>query len=495
MFLEQLPVELLTATCYYLEPLEWGSLRLACKLLYKKSLQAFARRYCKSIAVLITFDSLHQLEKLAANDGLRNEVKELWVVPNLFERHHYDFTDDGPWDCRSEFQQILSDQRTILESGDLERRLHSYMRRFQNLESVGLRPCSKEFLLNREKNTGFLCLGLRQIRNLLPYVRLSTTSSRHKTAEMIVRDIRRGHLFSALLNAVATSSPNLRRLYTCNDFECGLTPEDIYLATSDYEALMPSLRALEHLHMCLHNVRDYPDTVRFRRLLDILLTAAPCLRVLKFSQKTRAVRLTEDSHRGLRDQILDPRYFLEISQCIRLTQLEELHLDGIDITLDAIKSFLRSAAPTLKSLHMSSLSLNDLLPSLEGPEKYTKLNDQIGDEAKQLWRQVWNFLRDELALDFLSMECLSYRNKPLYLCDSTVSSREREPVCFDVKQSGISFGEWINQLDLVVSVPEGFTLPATVPPEHHQRGPRSRRQLQRALDDYSRLYTFPPFYT
>lgn len=453
MLLEELPVELLNAVSGYLEPSEWGSLRLTCKPLYKKSLEAFARQYCKSITALITYDGLHKLEYLAANDDFRSEIKELWIVPNLFERHYYDFTEDEPWDCRLELQRILSNQCTILESGDLEERLSRCMRRFENLEAVGLRPCSKEFLLSREKDTGFLCLGLRQIRYLLPYVKLSTYSH-EETSEMVVRDIRRGHLFSALLNAMATCTQNLRRLHTCNGFECGLAPEDIYLTESEYEALLPSLQGLEHLHMCLHNVRDYPDAVRLKGILDVLLTAAPSLMVLKFSQKTRSAAIGRFLGKA-KHQILDPRYFLETSQRIQFTQLVELHLDGIDITQSAIKSFLHSAAPNLKSLRMSALSLNDIVPSLGDPEIIIQLNDKIRGEAKELWRQVWNFFRDELSLQFLSMEHLSYRNHWLPLRDNTVPTvpqakrAKREPASFDMQQSELPFEDWIDQLDFM----------------------------------------------
>ena len=71
--------------CSYLERPEWSTLRLACASLYLSSLHAFTNRYFRSVPFIVTNDGLCELEELASNEVFRARVRELCMIPTVFE--------------------------------------------------------------------------------------------------------------------------------------------------------------------------------------------------------------------------------------------------------------------------------------------------------------------------------------------------------------------------------------------------------------------------
>jgi hypothetical protein len=189
-----LPIELVNRTCSYLEQPDWAALRLSCRSLYAKSSDAFADRYFKSICFIATSEGNRQLEELAQSETVRVRVRQLWMIPTVFDSRHgrslaefrgspYGRTtsvvkkslgrnrhirdrrnDDALLDAAllpryAIYQAIEADHLALLESNTLGSRLHTCFASFRNLESVGLKHYATDFLLDR-RQADFRYLGL-----------------------------------------------------------------------------------------------------------------------------------------------------------------------------------------------------------------------------------------------------------------------------------------------------------------------------------------------
>jgi hypothetical protein len=150
--LTNLPIELLNKTCSYLEQSEWAALRLSSRSLYAKSLDAYANRYFKSICFIATSEGIRELEELAENDTFSTRVRQLWMIPTVFEGRHdlelenSKFKDSGysrrsnPLSrhedelraCYTIYQTIKADNQALLESSIFSARLHACFTSFRN---------------------------------------------------------------------------------------------------------------------------------------------------------------------------------------------------------------------------------------------------------------------------------------------------------------------------------------------------------------------------
>ena len=169
-----------------------------------------------------------------------------------------------------------------------------------------------------------------------------------------------GLAFSQLLNAITQSKKKIQSLNTCGVHCCGLKLGSLRLPESQYQSLIPLLNDLTTRHMCIpirgqEEENEEFDEDTLKRLLGILATAPPRLKILTFAQWSSMKELS-------------PIYFKELSQKIRFPQLEELHLHSIEVTVNTLEGFLQTAAPTLKRLSLWLVSLVDATISLDlGP--------------------------------------------------------------------------------------------------------------------------------
>lgn len=476
MSITTLPAELLTNICVHLDLTDWCAVRLTCKTLFTGSLAAFANQYYKCISVLVTSNGLHRLEEIATHDILRAQVREIWIVPVLFEGfdkiryQHFpsSYFGRGPrkiWagteadlEARyAEYQTMMTDHRSIIESSILSDTLERCVARFNNLVHIGLRSYSMHFLLNSAKETYFKCLGLRELkRQLLCHGKYNVHFCGHFDGPSPIM-LGKSHAlaFSALVNAMIQSSRKIRTLHTCGHYYCGLRPNNLQLTQAQYRALIPLLADLKSLHMCIRlSHKTGPNDPNFQALLDILFVVAPTLQDLTLSQ-------------WITDRELGPQYFGNISQRIHFSRLQELRLQSIEVTVDTLKIFLRTAAPTLKRLTLASVSLSDKLGSATDEDLMNSLNSLrtqfpagIDAEIRQFWRSIFKFFRDELALHFLALEALGYRGIPLAVTDGlereggrpeSLPAWTRRFAYFDAGRACVRFDVWVEQLKLEMS--------------------------------------------
>ncbi|CAG8001459.1 unnamed protein product [Penicillium salamii] len=443
-----LPIELVNKTCSYLEQPEWAALRLSCRSLYAKSLDAFADRYFKSICFIATSEGIRQLEELTNNETIRERVRQLWMIPTVFEGHHGWSLDQF---CNSPYREPLShlrenddvlvaryatyqaikaDNLALLESDTFGSRLHACFASLRNLESVGLTHYATAFLLDI-RQTEVRCLGLQKLKNQVQYVHQHSTFNRlrwHQAGKV------NSLALSRMLQGLHNSNPKITTLNTCGANCCGSTSPILPLTREQYDSLLPKLEDLEKLHICICYAEDdlnyTPNSITY---IDLLISVAPRLKRLVFSQWYRAPR------------DLEARYFSELSQSIRFTRLKELHLHWIQIRLESFKSFLNTTKGTMVSLSLDLVSLQpSALPST--------------DYGPTCWRLLWDFLQAEMSLKRCYMGQLGYRRRKVMIQGPDELAEPTYTATFNADVNGICFNDWIGQLKPIVSEKLDFTI-------------------------------------
>ncbi|KAJ5851848.1 uncharacterized protein N7529_011233 [Penicillium soppii] len=442
-----LPIELVNKTCTYLEQPEWAALRLSCRSLYAKSLDAFADRYFKSICFIATSEGIRQLEELTKNETVRVRVRQLWMIPTVFEGRHGWSLDEfyrsqyrGPLSRLREnddvlltryaiYQAIQADNLALLESNTFGSRLHACFASFRNLESVGLKHYATDFLLDI-RQPEFRCLGLQKLKNQVEYVSHPSSFNRlqwHEVAKV------NSLALSRMLQGLNESNPKITTLNTCGANFCGSTSPILPLTREQYDSLLLKLEDLENLHICIcYDEDDLNCTPNSNTYIDLLISVAPRLKGLVLSQW----------YRNPRD--LGARYFSELSQSIRFTQLKELHLHWIQIRLESFKSFLNTTKGTMVSL---SLDLVTLQPSAPPSTDY----------GPTCWRLVWEFLRAELSLNRCYMGHLGYRRNKVMIQGPGELAEPTYTATFNADVNGICFNDWIRQLKPILSEREDLS--------------------------------------
>ncbi|GCB24991.1 hypothetical protein AAWM_07876 [Aspergillus awamori] len=450
MSIISLPVELLTRICEHLEPQEWGALRITCHQIYGNTLEAYATRYFKSLSLLLTRDSLGHLVDVAASETLRDWVQEIWIIPNLFEgwpqKDKENFKslglsmrkqrrmlrmmrgekeDSTSTNAEAEldalfaaYEGTLAEHRAILDS-ELLGVLEKCLPLLKNVTTVGLRSYPLEFLLSKANYRSFRCLGLRELE------KFSTDDVRgHLTFASFRKDMLStpfGLAISQVLHAIIKSNRKVRSLHTCGNYACGMNLGSLKLPESRYRLLLPLLSDLTALHMCIRikdHEQDKFEEETFKRLLNILVTVAPNLKILTFAQWSPWEELS-------------PLYFEDLSEKIRFSQLEEIHLHSIEVTVDTLRQFLQTAAPTLKRLSMNMVSLTDAIIAARDPGPITEersswgssLSTEVINEIKMLWMRSFQFLADNLELLFVQLSKLGYRGREIKLQDDLYMER------------------------------------------------------------------------
>lgn len=468
-------------------------------------------RYFKNLSLLLTRESLDNLEDIAESETLRGSVREIRIIPNLFEgwpeKNKEGFKSPGlslrkqrrmlrmmrgereePLFNNTEaeaelgalftsYQAALEEHHAILDS-ELATVLEKCLPRLENATTVGLRCYPIEFLLEANYRS-FRCLGLRELKNQFNNddmsVHLTFTSFQQKMLSMPL-----GLAFSQMVKAIIKSSHKVRALHTCGNIACGMKLGSIKLSESQYQSLLPLLTDLTTLHMCIRiedNENDTFDEDAFKHLLSMLVTVAPKLKVLTFAQWSPLEELS-------------PLYFQDLSQNIRFSQLEELHLHSIELTVVNLKRFLQTAAPTLRRLSMKNVSLTDAIIGARDPGPLTEersswgssLSLEVINKIQEIWKRSFELLADNPKLQFVQLSSLGYRGREIILQDDLYMERgqpDAQPdsnarrsinwseiysdptrgqsslidFCFDAEKANTSLKRWIMQLRMEMCNP------------------------------------------
>ncbi|CDM34576.1 unnamed protein product [Penicillium roqueforti FM164] len=385
MSIAALPVDAMVAICDHLELSYYFALRLTCRATYNNTIEISARRCYTSISLLLTSDSLCRLEEIAADDILRTFVQKIWIVPALFEGKekmtdsrfaHSKFGNGARkgWKGNAAelqaryiaFQAIEEDHRAISKSSALRDTLDRCLPRFENAVVFGLQSDPMERLLNLEKGSYIRCLGLPELRNQLSCT--GRPSTWFDGCYLPVMGNAHAFAFSALVETIINSNREVLALHTCRGYYCGMTMRNLQLTESQYKRLLPLLRELECLHMCLRLPRKQEDLDKsgFCFLLDILVAVAPTLKTLVFFQWHPKYEL-------------NPRYFEELSRGLHFSQLQDLSLQSIEVTVNTLKAFLQSAAATLRRMTLKSVGLRDPItsaPDLGPMDRESRIRDR-----------------------------------------------------------------------------------------------------------------------
>ncbi|KAJ5267539.1 hypothetical protein N7478_010347 [Penicillium angulare] len=459
MSITNLPLEILSHLCEYLEPQEWGALRITCHQIHRKTLEAYSTRYFRSLSLLLTHEGLSRLEEVAESEALRGSVQEIWIIPNLFEgwpqkdktsfkrpslthwkmrglfRREPEESNDSQAEYEAQldalfavYEATIAEHRAILDSGLFEA-LEKCLPRLENAINIGLQCYPIDTLLREAHYGSFRCLGLRELKSQLntPGMLSNLTPPQQFQHHMLSIPLRLA--FSHLLNGIIKSSRKVQALHTCgndayplpirDNYVCGMTLGSLQLPESQYQLLLPLLCELTTLHMCIRikdNKHDIFHEDTLKRLLNILITVAPKLKFLVFAQ-------------WIPMEELSPLYFQDLSQRIQFYQLGELHLHSIEVTVDALKHFLRTAAPTLKRLSLKKVNLVDAITTDPGPLTADRgtwgssFSTEVVNEIRELWKQNFEFWADHLKLQFLQLSNLGYRGREIMLQDNLYTER------------------------------------------------------------------------
>ncbi|KAJ5914090.1 hypothetical protein N7504_002973 [Penicillium tannophilum] len=167
---------------------------------------------------------------------------------------------------------------------------------------------------------------------------------------------------------------------------------------------------------------------------------------------------------------MSPSYLTEEFERLAFRWLAELHLCWIEITPYSFQTFLRTAAPTLKSLRLTSVKLNENnTPPLFSDEEAIALGIRwrglVKDQINRALGQIFAMLLDQTSLDYLFMETIGFRRYTITIMDSLSdvsgkpSSMDCSVICYDSARARISVREWISKLQAQPSRYLGYILP------------------------------------
>ncbi|OJJ95974.1 hypothetical protein ASPACDRAFT_47331 [Aspergillus aculeatus ATCC 16872] len=481
MSFTNLPTELVVQICEHLGLADWCALRLTCKTLFLRSVEAFADSSFHTIWVLVTSESLGRLAAVARDANLRTRVKDICIVPILFEEtlkeessrprnlckapgsssvytaiYGQGFRTGAELYSRSTaYQAIVADHRRILNTGTFAKTFSESLACFENLASVGLRSCPTWVLLDPTRPMKFPCLGVRRLRNQLPCVTKIASSRFPGPVKELTGDTH-ARALAAVVDGIVTAKTELRRLETCDSRHCGVSAEDLITLTTtkpSYKHFLILLRNLETLHLCLFNADKVAASEgndhRLQDALEMVETAAPSLQTLTFSLSCAPFKR------------LSPHTFSLLSQRVNFTRLVELELRDLDFTRDGLQAFLRSATTTLQRLILFKVSLVDTITpasSWDYRAPYADRRQWHEDYKAEIglrWRAVWEDLRhDLLSLRYLRMDTvlfcghmIEFNHPPRNInIEKTLRSRPIYTVTFQADHAHNTLGEWISDL-------------------------------------------------
>ena len=454
MSIQTLPTELLNEIFHHLDCQSICALRIACHALRSTSNYIFGARYFNSLCMLVTQDSLDTLEQLAANEFIRTQVRELWIIPDLFEGEynmtHGFFQSSGhAIESFEQYRAEVADYRRILKSQGLRSILTRCISKFPNIETIGFRSILMNYCLPQQRLSP-RCLGLRNLRRRVPCT--STRDSFYFSANFRIKNGQEHALvLSALLNAVVACSRPLKKIDTCNDCHMCCTTSDFDLSQTTRQLLMPLVHNLETLHLCQNT--EQAGEAAPGLFEAIMIESAPSLQVSSMS---------ESSWDHLYTCFSDP-----LPSDIQFKRLFEFHLSGVTVTEDTLQKLLRSAATSLRILSFKSVEVRGNIASSSFPVKAGKTNDfewtkQVENEMRQVWEQFFATVRDQLSLEDLSLYNIKYCGRPIQFTNHlnpSYSGNFRNPkisqTTYDGRYSEVTFSEWVKNMEIALRRKEG----------------------------------------
>lgn len=451
MSLSNLPTELIAGICSYLETHDLLSLRLTCNPLFQKSQKFYGDHHYRTIWMIVTSTSLRQLQEITYHDYFRTCVKELIILPILFDDHRlmsrnsfqsslFGSTALSRYDCGEDqlqtryeaYEAIVADHEYALNS--LQRTLEICLPQFINLATFKLRPISTEVLVSRDIPSVPSCLGLREFRS-----QMASRLNRGGQTSYNIGASRVGAIvLSVLFKAIIASNRKVKELYTCANERGGGSLARMTLTSTQWKALIPLIKNVECLHLGPQTEEE--EISSCNEFIELILACAPNLNSLSITDTD----MTDSTTSRV-------QYFPTLSEHIYFARLRELHLSNIKTSLNDFKNFLRTAAPTLKSFILEFVTLSDEIVS-----NSMSITEERKREAERLWRNAWNFLRDETSLQIFCMTRLAYHDIEVRVHDrlKRVSGQvdlkglKSRSVAYNEKSAQISFGEWIDSLKI-----------------------------------------------
>lgn len=268
--------------------------------------------------MIVTSDSLRKLQQIAAHDSFRKRVRELSILPILFEDlapiSYAQFTTSmfgggSELEARYEtYHNVAADHQNALKC--LPEVLESCVSQFENLDVFKLQPEGTEAILVIEGPTVFPgCLGLRQLKTQLSSRRIRSTHP--NLAGIPETSISGALVLSALLKAILASGRMIRELHTCAKVHCGVSLSSMTVTSAQYRCLLPLMREAECLHLCPRGQsQQSPSCEAF---LDFVVASARKIKVLCLSHLSNPG--------GSRFP-----YFPKLAGGVQFAQLQELHL-------------------------------------------------------------------------------------------------------------------------------------------------------------------------
>lgn len=387
--LASLPLELLLTICSNLQLSDWKALRLSNHALYEVTFDKFTNRYFKKIQFIATSESLRELEDLAQSDAICERVRELWMIPQLFEglgirreerRGHLAMSSRSPEPVKGEelkaryavYKSMVIDSSDLLESESFSIRLSKCLERFVNVDSIGLAHYPTMYLLDpSQQKVRFL--GWRSMINQIDF-RFNHDRLRllHRDEINDINSLALSRILEALIASNRTRK--VRKLHTYNaDFLGRLSPK-ITLEAAQYNTLLSSLLdELKDLHICFAFARSInqfapkPPNILLegQTWLNLVIKVAPRLEILSYSQ---------DCDYGQR---LSPDYFWLLTQRMQLTRLKELHLYQVYVTSELLKTLITGVKETLTVFTLFEVTVVD---DDEGTDDYLESEDIRGSQ-------------------------------------------------------------------------------------------------------------------
>jgi hypothetical protein len=455
--INRLSTELVIEICTHLEPADLLALRLASRDISAKCFDPLADRFFASLQLLVTSDNLAFLKEVADHPVLRARVRELWLTPALFEGK-YDLSIERYFGNRpillssspnfadrrkvlhaqhAAYRAAVTDHLNIAMTPVLQRALHDAFERFPNLKSVGWKhqrySCPDDHVLQCRR-----WKALREATGRDPAMPWLTSQLLKPNNPPV-----RARVLSAMLMALATAGKKIHSLDTCggscND-DTGLILGDSGLADTQWDSALCNLADLKALHLCIRDCASPPSSdKRFQSALGILTTAAPTIETLTFSLCG----------------VLDEGHFEWTAARVRFSNLSRLLLWGIETSPQCLKQFLLSASPTLRWFSFWSVGLS--IPE----DQHTSAED-AESAGRQAWREMWEFFRDNMSLEYLEFSRLHESFNPIPVVDRLHGPLGSHPLVratdvalwdetdvalFDATQAEVSFCEWIDQVD------------------------------------------------